>query len=167
MDMESILQGKEVLYFPGVLYPAYDSIQTGIGTFLTNDTEYFCHFNRVEISIPPQDKRFERGALLDLDIVMSNPGSETISFCDSCSHKPRLISTYFSDNGYNVTYFANSPNPLPDLAPGKHIVFPVQIKVPYFTGEFQLAISLGSDYLRAGINGKPVRMTVHARSKTN
>ncbi len=167
MDQEAFLQGKEVLYFPGIEFPGCDSLKTGIGNLIISDTEFFCHFNRLEINIHPLDQEFETGEIVDINIELINPTSRTISFCDSCTHKPSLISTYFSDNGYNVTYFVESPNPLPDLAPGERIVYPVQIKVPYFIGEFQLAISLGSDYLRAGINGKPVTMTVHARSKMN
>ncbi len=167
MDQEAALQGKEVLYFPGIYLPGCDTLKTGIGDFLISDTEFFCHFNRVKIKLPSMDREFETGEKTTINLELSNPTSKTISFCDSCTHTPRLISTYFSDKGYNLTHFVKSPNPLPDLAPGESLVYPVQIRVPYFTGEFQLAVSLGSDYIRAGINGKPVTMTVRARSKMN
>jgi len=167
MDREAELQGKEVLYFPGVESPGCDSLKTGMGTFIISDTEFFCHFNRVEIKLPQMDREFETGEKITINLELSNPGSKTINFCDSCTHTPRLISTYFSGKGYDLSHFVKSPNPLPDLAPGESVVYPVQIRVPYFTGKFQLAVSLGSDYLRAGINGKPVTMTVRARSKMN
>jgi hypothetical protein len=167
MEKEAALQGKEVLYFPGAEFPGCDSMKTGIGTFIMSDTEFFCHFNRVTIKVPHMEREFETGERVTIDLELSNPTSKTISFCDSCTHAPRLISTYFSENDYNLTHFVSSPNPLPDLAPGEIVVYPVKIRAPYFTGEFQLAVSLGSDDLRAGINGKPVTMTVRARSKTN
>jgi len=167
MDQEAALQGKEVLYFPGTEYPGCDSLKTAIGYLIMSDTEYFCHFNRVEIKLPQIDWEFEVGERVNIQIELSNSTSSTIHFCDSCTHTPRLISTYFSEKGYDLTHFINSPVPLPDLAPGESIMHPIQIRVPYFTGNFQLAVSLGSDFLRAGINGKPVKMTVRARSKMN
>jgi hypothetical protein len=167
MDQEASLQGKEVLYFSGTTFPGCDTLETSMGNFIMSDTEHFCHFNRVEIKLPQMEGEFKPGEKVDLQIELSNPTSSTVRFCDSCTHKPRLISTYFSENGYDLGHFVNSPNPLPDLAPGERVVYPVQIQVPNFSGKFQLVISLGSDHLRGGINGRPVTMSVHARSKKN
>jgi len=167
MDREAELEGKEVLYFPGVEFTGCDSMKTGIGTLIMSDAEYFCHFNRVDIKLPQMDREFETGERVNIQIELSNPTLSTIRFCDSCTHAPRLISTYFSDKDYDLSHLVNSPYPLPDLAPGESVVYPIQITIPYFTGKFQLAISLGSEYLRAGINGRPVTVSVRARSRKN
>ena len=109
MDREAELQGKEVLYFPGIDFPGCDSLETGIGTLIMSDTEYFCHFNRVHIKLPQADREFEIGEKATLNLELYNPTSKTIHFCDSCTHTPRLISTYFSDMDYKHTHFVKYP----------------------------------------------------------
>ncbi len=167
MDQEAALQGKEVLYFPAIEFPGCDTLKTAMEDFLMSDTDYFCHFNRVEIKLPQMNWEFETGERIDIHIELSNPTASTIRFCDSCTHKPRLVYSYFSPKGYDLAYYVNSSNPIPDLEPGECIVLPVEMKIPHFTGQYQLMFSLGSENLRAGLNGKPVTVSVLARSRKN
>ncbi|MDX2430810.1 MAG: glycosyltransferase family 39 protein [Bacteroides sp.] len=167
MNMEAELQGKEVLYFTRIAFPGVDSLKTTRSTAMVYNITYYGTFNRVEISLPDMEWDFEIGEMVQVDLELINPTDRTISFSDSCSFKPSLIYTYYSEKQKGRAFFAKYENKLPDLAPGEHVIFPVKIRVPYVPGKYQVMISFGAEYLPAGLNGRPVKMTVHSRSKAN
>ncbi len=164
MDLESELQGKEVLYFPPLRIPGSETLKTVSGNLDMFDTEYFCFFNRVEIKLPQIRWEFQAEEEVHIDLTLGNPTESTICFCDSCTHKPRLIYTYYSREGIHKAFKVKPEIRLPDLAPGENLLFPVRITAPEIPGKYQLMFSFGSEYLPAGINGRSVTMSVYSTS---
>ncbi len=132
-----------------------------------HNTEYFCHYNRVEIRLPQINWEFNGGEKVRIDIELINPTSEAISFSDLCTHKTELIYTVYAEEGGKVSYVAKLLRPLPGLASGEVTTFPVDINIPDKAGKYQLMLSIGTKELPPGINGRAVTMIVHARSKKN
>lgn len=166
-NMEADLQGKKVLFLPDRFMPGCDTLQTEREDVRIHRTEYFCFFNRVEIEPPEIHWEFEAGAQIDVDLELGNPTGEPVSFSDSCTWKPWLVYTTISEEGKERTARAQYGDPLPVLAPGEYTLFPVEITAPEAPGQYQLLFSFGGEYLTAGMNGRSVRMTVHARSTAN
>jgi len=182
--IEADLQGKEVLYLPApripdgdtlgeVLYlpppliPDGDTIGTVRGDIFIHNTEYFCSFNRVEISLPNILWEFESGEQVDIALELANPTDRLVNFSDSCTHKPRLVYTIISEGEMDLTTQANFSDHLPVLAPGERILFPVEITTPEAPGQYQIMFSFAAKYMPAGIHMRPVTMTVHSMSTEN
>jgi hypothetical protein len=163
-NMEAELQGKKVLFLPDRYMPDLDTLETTRGPVRIHNTEYFCHFNRVEILLPPMHWEFEPGEQVEIELKLVNPTAQSIIFSDSCSHAPWLVYTLFSDAEKDITRKAQYSSHLPVLAPGESLLFPVEITAPGVPGEYRIMFSFGGQYLTAGIDGRPVRMIVLSRS---
>lgn len=166
-NMETDLQGEEVLYLPDRYIPGIDTLETVRGPMRIHNTEYFCHFNRVDINLPELHWEFEAGVQVDIALELSNPTGSSINFSDSCTHKPWLVYTIFSEGERDLTLQARYSEHLPVLAPGERILFPVEITAPEFPGEYQIMFSFGGAYMTAGIHGRPVTLTVLSKSTGN
>jgi len=166
-SMEADLQGKEVLYLPDRTIPGGDTLQTVMGPVSIHNTEYFCHFNRVDINLPEIHWEFEAGEQVDVELELGNPTGRSINFSDSCTHAPWLVYTLFSDEEGDKTLQARYNDHLPVLAPGERILFPVEITAPELPGEYQIIFSFGGAYMTAGIHGRPVTLTVLSTSTEN
>ena len=162
--MEADLQGEKVLFLPDRFMPDMDTLETIRGPVRIHHTEYFCHFNRAEIRLPEIHWEFEAGEQVEVELELDNPTGESIIFSDSCTHAPWLVYTLFSDSEKDITREAAYSSHLPVLAPGKSLLFPVEITAPEVPGEYQIMFSFGGKYLTAGMNGRPVRMNVLSRS---
>lgn len=167
MDMEAELQGTEVMYFTRHNLPGSDSIKTMMGAYLVHKTPYFASFNRVEVKMPEIEWEFQIRETVKLDLELGNPTERTIFFSDSCTFPQTLIYTFYSERGKPRAFFAKYSSPLPSLEPGEYKTFPVEIRMPYVPGSYQLNIGFGAKNMPAGINGRPVRMNVHSRSREN
>lgn len=167
MDMEADLHGKKVMYFTRFDVPGADSIITDRQRFQVHYTSFFASYNRVEIRPPELDWDFEAGDMLDVDLKLVNPTDRSIYFSDSCSFPPVIVYTYKHGSGKARARFAQYSNTLPTLEPGAQLIFPVQIRAPYEPGSYQLTFGFGAKNMPAGMNGRPVRMTVHSRSREN
>ncbi len=167
MNLEEELQGKEVLYIPQLYVPGQDTLSTVMGKILTYSIPKFCSFNRVEIGLPEIEWEFEIGKTVQIDLELRNPTERTICFSDSCTFPPELLYSYRTEKNKSRAFFAKYDSPLPNLEPGEHVIFPVSMRVPYVPGEYKLMFSFGAKYMPAGLNGKPVKMTVHSRSREN
>jgi hypothetical protein len=165
--MEGNLQGKEVLYLSDRRIPGQDTLQTRRGPVRIHDTEYFCHFNRVEIKLPALHWEFESGEQIELELELGNPTPSIVHFSDSCTHTPWLVYTLFSEEARDETKLAQYSKHLPSLAPGEYIKFPVEIIVPEAPGEYQIMFSFGGKYMTAGIHGRAVKMNVLSTSTEN
>jgi len=165
--MEADLQGKEVLYLPDRTIPGGDSLETVRGPVRIHNTEYFCHFNRVDIYLPEIHWEFEAGEQVEIELELSNPTGRSISFSDSCTLSPWLVYTLFSDEEKDRTLQARYSDHLPVLTPGESILFPVEITAPELPGEYQIMFSFGGAYLTAGIHRRPVTLTVPSTSTGN
>ncbi|MCK4751758.1 MAG: hypothetical protein KAT15_32100, partial [Bacteroidales bacterium] len=166
-SMEAELQGKEVLYLPSRGIPNRDTLHTVMGDVFIHNTEYFCHFNRVEIILPEIQWEFEPGEQIEIALELGNPTKSSINFSDSCTHKPWLVYTIFSKEAKDVTTLAPYSHHLPVLAPGENTLFLVEITAPEIPGEHQIMFSFGAKYLTAGIHGRPVKMIVLSTSTGN
>ena len=167
MNMEAELHGKEVLYFTRFDIPGSDSLVTVRGHTRIHNTTFFASYNRVNIDFPDLEWEFEVGETIEVKLELGNPTDRSIYFSDSCSFPPALVYTYHSDRGKARAHFAKYNTKLPTLEPGAQVVFPVEIRVPYVPGSYQLTFGFGAKNMPAGMNGRPVRMTVHARSREN
>jgi len=167
LHLESDLQGEEVLYFPAVAFPGCDTLETIFGDFTIHHTDYFCHFNRIKVILPEMDWEFGPGEKVHVNLKLENPTQSPVCFCDSCTHKPQLIYSFFSENGDHRACFASYTGLLPDLVPGDCTVFPVEMTAPETPGKYQLMFSFGARDIPAGINGRPIKMTVRSRSSKN
>lgn len=167
MDMEAKLHGKEVLYFTRFDVPGSDSLQTDRQRYLVHNTSFFASYNRVDIKVPDLEWDFFVGENLDMDLTLVNPTNRSIYFSDSCSFPPALVYTIHPESGKARAHFAKYSSKLPTLEPGAQVVFPVKIRVPYEPGSYQLTFGFGAKNMPAGMNGRPVRMTVHSRSRAN
>jgi hypothetical protein len=163
-NMEADLQGEKVLFLPDRFMPGIDTLETIRGPLRIHHTEYFCHFNRVEIRLPEIHWAFEAGEQVEVALELVNPTGESIIFSDSCSHAPWLVYTLFSDSDKDVTQKADYNTHLPVLPPGENLLFPVEITAPEVPGEYRIMFSFGGQYLTAGIQGRPVRMNVLSTS---
>jgi hypothetical protein len=166
-SMEADLQGEKVLYFPDARIPGSDTLQTVRGPIRIHNTEYFCHFNRVEINPPEIHWEFEHGEQVEVELELSNPTMSRIEFSDSCTHKPWLVYTIISEGERDLTLLAQYSNHLPVLASGEQITFPVEITAPEVPGEYKIMFSFGGKNMFAGIHGRPVKMTVLSTSTEN
>ena len=167
MDLEADLQGKEVLYFTRLDFPGCDLINTIKGSFVIHNTKYFASFNRVEIKLPEIEWEFLAGETVKIDLELGNPTMRPIIFSDSCTFPPALVYTYYSPKDIPRAFFAKYNSHLPSLEPGESKDFPVEIRMPYIPGSYHLAFAFGATNMPAGMNGRPVRITVHARSGEN
>ncbi|TFH26019.1 MAG: hypothetical protein E4H10_08165 [Bacteroidia bacterium] len=166
-SMEADLQGQEVLYLPDRTFPGGDILQTVRGPVRFHNTEYFCHFNRVDINLPEIHWEFESGEQVEIDLELGNPTESSINFSDSCTHKPWLVYTIFSEGERDKTSLAQYSDHLPVLTPGEYIEFPVEFTVPEVAGDYQIMFSFGGPYMTAGIHGRPVTLTVLSTSTGN
>ncbi len=166
-SMEADLQGQEVLYLPDRTFPGGDTLQTVRGPVRFHNTEYFCHFNRVDINLPEIHWEFESGEQVEIDLELGNPTESSINFSDSCTHKPWLVYTIFSEGERDKTSLAQYSDHLPVLTPGEYIEFPVEFTVPEVAGDYQIMFSFGGPYMTAGIHGRPVTLTVLSTSTGN
>jgi hypothetical protein len=166
-NIEADLQGKEVLYLPWYRFPSCDILRTNMGVVFIHDTEYYCYFNRVEIELPDIHWEFEAGEQVDIELVLGNPTLRSINFSDSCTHKPLLVYTIFSEGERNKTMMAQYSAHLPVLSPGENIRFPVEITVPEVPGKYHIMFSFGAKSFYPGIHGRPVKMTVLSTSTGN
>jgi len=166
-NMEAELQGREVLYLPDWAIPGSDTLQTIRGPVHIDNTEYFCHFNRVDIKLPHMDWTFEPGEQVEIELELGNPTATRIDFSDSCTLKPWLVYTVFSKGERDITKQAKYTDHLPVLDPGEYLLFPVEITAPEEPGEYQILFSFGGKNLTAGIHGRPVRLTVPSTSTGN
>ena len=166
-DMEADLQGKEVLYLPDRRVPDADTLNTSRGPVLVHSTDYFCHFNRVEIKVPEMLWEFEPGSQVEIMLELINPTGRSIEFSDQCTHTPWLVYTIFSNEQKDQTLKAGYSAPLPVLPKEETISFPVEITAPELAGEYQIMFSFGGKYMTPGVHHRPVRMIVPARSKGN
>ncbi len=166
-SMEADLQGKEVLYLPHSYIPDCDTLLTDREEVRIHNTEYFCYFHRVEIILPEIHWEFEPGEQTDIALLLSNPTENIISFSDSCTHRPLLVYTIFSEGEKDVTSVAHYSDHLPTMAPGETVPFPVEMTAPEIPGEYQIMFSFGAKYIIAGIHGRPLKMTVRATSTEN
>lgn len=166
-NMETDLQGREVLYLPDRYIPGIDTLLTARGPVRIHNTEYFCHFNRVGIHLPEIHWEFETGEQVEIELELENPTANSINFSDLCSHSPWLVYTLFSEEERDLTLQARYSNHLPVLAPGERFLFPVEITAPEDPGEYQIMFSFGGAYMTAGIHGRPVTLTVLSRSTGN
>ena len=166
-EMEAELQGKAVLYLPDRKIQGSDTLETNMGDVLVHDTEYFCHFNRVEIELPVLHWEFEAGEQIEVDLGLYNPTVRKIEFSGSCTHEPWLLYTIFSEEERDLSFRAIYSEDLPSLTPGAGTPFPVEIKVPETPGEYQIMFSFGGKNMTAGIHHRPVRMSVLSRSTEN
>jgi len=164
---EADLQGKEVLYLPSPKIPDGDTLATVRGDVFIHNTEYFCSFNRVEISLPKIHWEFVPGEQVDIALELGNPTDRIVNFSDSCTHKPRLVYTIFTEGERDLTTQAHYSDHLPVLAPGERILFPVEITAPEAPGQYQIMFSFAAKYMTAGIHMRPVTMTVHSTSTEN
>jgi hypothetical protein len=162
--MEAGLHGKEVLYFPTLGFPECDTMKTNTGDFIYFESDYFCHFNRVEIDLPDIEWDFAAGNEYTIDLTLCNPTSDTIFFKSPGILNPWLVYSCFSDKGAHYAYAVRADKPLPLLPPETELVYPVSIKAPKEPGSYKLMFSFGSMYLPAGLNGNMVKMNVHSRS---
>jgi hypothetical protein len=166
-SMEADLQGKEVLYLPSRGIPNRDTLHTVRGDVFIHNTEYFCHFNRVEIKLPDILWEFEPGEQVEIALELGNPTENSINFSDSCTQKPLLVYTLFSEGANDATKLAQYSHHLPVLAPGERSIFPVEITAPELPGEYQIMFSFGAKHMTAGIHGRPVKMNVLSTSTRN
>jgi hypothetical protein len=170
MGMEEALQGQQVLYFPKPPFPGCDSLETVFGRVYYHQTEYFCRFNRLRIELPDREWTFSPGEEVLVDLTLINPTQKEVCFCDSCTHDPILLYTFFASDGSQRGFKARYQEPLPTLAPGEILHYPVGITIPediLIPGEeevYTLIFSFGDWNNPAGINSRPVRMKIHARS---
>ncbi len=165
MDREAELEGKKVLYFTRYYLPGSYSLKTEMGRYLIHKTPYFASFNRVEIKMPDIEWDFQIRETVKINLELGNPTDRAISFSDSCTFPQSLIYTLYSDKGNPRAFFAKYSSPLPSLEPGEYKTFPVEIRMPYVPGSYQLTFGFGAKNMPAGLNGKPVRMNVHSRSR--
>lgn len=167
LDLEAEFHGTEVLLIPHTVFPGCDTLKTIRGDLVVYHTECYCHFNRVEIGLPEMEWDFLAGEEVQINLVLHNPTADSIRFRDACTHKPWLVYSYFSKGEEHLAFLVSSPHPIPDLAPGESVPFPVGITLPEKPGSYQLLFSFGSEHQPAGINGRPVKISVHSRSRAN
>jgi len=167
LDLESDLHGKSVLFFPRPSFIGCDTLRTERGDLAMHFTDYFCQFNRVDIKLPRIRWEFLAGEEVRIDLELSNPTEETISFSDSCTHHPHLVYSYYSKEGKHTAFPVMSDGPVPDLAPGESTIYSIGFNAPEIPGKYQLLFSFGSWDVTAGINGRFVKMNVHSRSTKN
>jgi hypothetical protein len=167
LDMEAELMGREVLFIPTVGFPGCDTLNTPCGEFYVHITDCFCHYNRVKVIPPDRTWRFEAGEKVQVPLELNNPTDEPVVFREDCTHAPLLVYSFFGKKDYHRAYFDRKAKPLPDIPPHASVIYPIQVNVPDTPGEYRLMFSFGSRYLPAGINGKPVRLTVSSTSIKN
>ena len=167
MDLEAELEGKEVIYFTRFDFPGCDTLKTDRARFTIHKTAYFASFNRVEVKLPEIEWDFKVRETVKINLVLGNPTDRTITFSDSCSFPPVLVYTIYPERDKSRAFFASYSSPLPGLEPGEYKTFPVEITMPFAPGSYQLAFGFGAKNMPAGINGRPVRMSVHSRSREN
>lgn len=138
-----------------------------MGPYLIHKTPYFASFNRVEVKTPDIDWEFQIRETVKIDLELGNPTDRTIFFSDSCTFPQTLIYTFYSEHGKPRAFFAKYKSSLPSLEPGEYKTFPVEIRMPYVPGSYQLTFGFGAKNILAGLNGRPVRMNVHSRSREN
>lgn len=167
MGMEADLHGTEVLLCSRYHPPGCDSLKNSRQNFLIHHTSHFSSFNRVDIKAERENWEFDAGEWVQIDLELGNPTDRAITFTDSLTFPPELVYTYYSDKPKGRTFFARYDSPLPDLAPGEYRSFPIEIRMPHGSGEFQLAFSFAAKDYPSGINGRPVSLSVHSRSRAN
>jgi len=164
MDQEARLQGKSVLLVPYTGFPGCDTIDTGMGDFFLYDMEHFSWFNRVKVHPPDRDWDLSVGETFQVEVQLENPTTDTVKFYTAYTFRPFLIYSYYDENGGHKAYKDRKSRPLPDLPPGETIPYSFTVKAPEQPGEYQMLFSFGAKNMPAGINGKPVKITVRARS---
>ncbi|MFC2089621.1 ArnT family glycosyltransferase [Bacteroidota bacterium] len=167
IGMEADLTGKQVLFITRHGFPGCDTLNTGIKEYIMHDVDYYCGYNRVVIRPPQLEWELIQSSEVEVSLTLFNPGNDTVFFNGPCTHLPQLMYSYFDKNRQNKTFYDSKAGPLPDLLPGAEERYTIRMKVPDSPGEYNILFSIGSKHIPPGINGKPVRMTVLARSTTN
>ena len=167
MNLESGLQGRKVLYFPKPSFPGCDSLRVNGENIGVHQTDFFCFFNRVRVKWQDPERELHAGEEVEAVLLLENPTAKVIQFYDSCTFRPWLVHSWFSNNGDHVAYRAGYHSHLPELTPGDIMEFPVTFRIPDSPGKYRLMFSFGAKNIPAGINGRPYRVTVRDRSKMN
>ncbi len=167
LGMEEKLTGKQVLFITHQGFPGCDTLKVGNQEYILHDVDFFCGYNRVSIIAPDIEWKFAAGTEVYVDLELHNPGSETVSFNDPCTHTPELVYSYYDKDGKQRQFTNKTAASLPGIPPTESRLYSLKMKIPETPGNYHVFFSFGSKHIPPGINGKPVRLTVLSRSTAN
>ena len=171
-DLEGIeerLQGKEVLIVTNKTNIANpdkkeynltfnDSIQYPNGKYraILNDTNYRT-YNFIRADIGLLDYTMNAGEMIEIPVVLTNPGNEAVIFADAAPAKV-FIYCYFLQFGKPVVI--ENVQDISAVVLKDEYRTSFKIKAPAIPGTYYLKISLKSGWLPPGINSRLIKVNV-------